>query len=274
MNKLQIQVLETKPAVVSFNYDEISKHLDEILKKYEGIVVTEDTVKDGKKVIADLRKGQKSLDEFRKKTKKELTAPVTEFENQCKELGKKFDAAINPIVEQAEQFEEKRKEEKKIEIQKVIKEVCELKGIESLPLEDSYLNKSANLKAIKTDLIKVADEIILTAENHKKNVELIKSKVEFLNLKYSFYVDYKPYTELLDYEDVTKIINTIEVYFETLNLERVKAKPTIPVTKSINKPPIDEEIFVDVYEIEGTEAQLNAIEDFLNINGYKWSIKE
>ncbi|KHO39100.1 hypothetical protein OR62_07880 [Clostridium tetani] len=274
MNKLQLKVLENKPAEVHFNFDEISNYLDSTLNKYQGIVVTEDTVKDGKKVIADLRKGKKALDEFRKKTKKELTAPVKAFEEQCKELGKKFDAAINPIVEQAEQFEEKRKEEKKIEIQKVIKEVCELKGIESLPLEDSYLNKSANLKAIKTDLIKVADEIILTAENHKKNVELIKSKVEFLNLKYSFYVDYKPYTELLDYEDVTKIINTIEVYFETLNLERVKAKPTIPVTKSINKPPIDEEIFVDVYEIEGTEAQLNAIEDFLNINGYKWSIKE
>ncbi len=75
MNKLQLKVLETKPAQINFNYDEISKHLDEVLKKYTGITITEETIKDGKKVIADLRKGKKSLDEFRKKTKKELTAP-------------------------------------------------------------------------------------------------------------------------------------------------------------------------------------------------------
>ncbi len=66
MNKLQIQVLNTTPAQINFNYDEISKQLDEVLKKYTGITITEDTIKDGKKVIADLRKGKKSLDEFRK----------------------------------------------------------------------------------------------------------------------------------------------------------------------------------------------------------------
>jgi len=30
---------------------------------------------------------------------------------------------------------------------------------------------------------------------------------------------------------------------------------------------------VDTYEIEGTEKQLDALEDFLNKNNYKWSTK-
>ncbi len=168
MNKLQLKVLENKPAEVHFNFDEISNYLDSTLNKYQGIVVTEETIKDGKKVIADLRKGKKSLDEFRKKTKKELTKSVTEFENQCKELSKKFDEVIDPINEQAEQFEIKRKEEKKVEVQKVIKIVCELKHVGDLPLDDKYLNKSMSLKAIKEDLISIANQMLLEKANHKK----------------------------------------------------------------------------------------------------------
>ena len=184
MNKLQLKVLETKPAQINFNFEEISNHLDGVLKQYEGIVVTEDTIKDGKKVIAELRKGQKSLDDFRKKTKKELTAPVKAFEEQCKELSKKFDEVINPIVEQSEQFEEKRKEEKRIEVEKLIGEVCKLKDIESLPLEDSYLNKSTSLKSIKTELIKVADNMLLEKANYKKNIALIEGRIDLANARY------------------------------------------------------------------------------------------
>ena len=82
MNKLQLKVLENRPAEVHFNFDEISNYLDSTLEKYTGITITEETIKDGKKIIADLRKGKKSLDEFKKKTKKELTAPVKAFEEQ------------------------------------------------------------------------------------------------------------------------------------------------------------------------------------------------
>lgn len=269
MNKLQIQVLENKPAVVNFNFDEISKHLDDVLKQYEGIIVTEDTVTDGKKVIAELRKGQKSLDEFRKKTKKELTAPVTEFENKCKELSKKFNEVINPIVEQADQFEIKRKEEKRIDVQKLIEEVCNLKGLDSLPLEESYLNKSTSLKSIKSDLMKAADNILLQQATLKANTDLIKSKIEVANAKHDLNLVDSPYVSMLEYTDVQTVLAQIEK-----DVEGLKAKEVTPVIKPVVQAPSkDEEIFVDVYEIEGTETQLNTLEEFLNANGYKWNIK-
>ncbi|ASN68332.1 hypothetical protein 10S11_70 [uncultured Caudovirales phage] len=276
MNKLQLKVLETKPAVVSFNYDEISKHLDEVLKKYEGIVVTEDTVKDGKNVIADLRKGQKSLDEFRKKTKKELTKSVTDFENQCKELSKKFDEVINPINEQAEQFELKRKEKKRIEVQEVIKLVCELKHVEDLPLDERYLNKSMTLKAIKEDLISAANQMLLEKANHKKNVALIEGKIDLANAKYGVTMVKEPYVSMLEYEDVDNILTKILEDGEALRnkLANTPKQETTSFKSVTQSPSMDEEIFIDIYEIEGTEAQLNALEDFLNTNGYKWSIKE
>lgn len=271
MNDLQIQVLETKPAMVNFNYNEISKHLDEVLNQYTGIIITEYTVADGKKAIAELRKGQKSLDEFRKKTKKELTAPITEFENKCKELSKKFDEVINPIVEQADQFELKRKEEKRIEVQNVIKMVCELKHIEHLPLDEKYLNKSMSLKAIREDLISVANQLLLEKANHKKNVALIEGKIDLANAKYGVTMVKEPYVSMLEYEAVDTILNKILEDGEGLK-NKITDKPTT-VPPVVQAPSKDEEIFVDVYEIEGTEGQLNALEDFLNTNSYKWSIK-
>lgn len=269
MNKLQIQVLETKPAEVKFNFEEISNHLNSVLKQYEGIVVTEDTVKDGKKVIAELRKGKKSLDDFRKKTKKELTAPVKAFEDKCKELSKKFDEVINPIVEQADQFEENRKAEKKIEVGKVIKIVCELKHIDDLPLDEKYLNKSMTLKAIKEDLISVANQMLLEKANHKKNVALIEGRIDLANAKYGVTMVKEPYVSILEYENIDTILNKILEDGEKLKNKIVDTPKTV-----ITKPSIDEEIFIDLYEVEGTESQLNLLEDFLNVNGYKWSIKE
>ncbi|HIG0357133.1 DUF1351 domain-containing protein [Clostridium sporogenes] len=270
MNKLQLKVLENKPAEVHFNFDEISNYLDSTLNKYQGIIVTEETIKDGKKVIADLRKGKKSLDEFRKKTKKELTKSVTEFENQCKELSKKFDEVIDPINEQAEQFEIKRKEEKKMEVEKVIKEVCKLKDVDNLPLEDSYLNKSTSLKSIKEDLIKVADNILLQQTTLKANEDLIKSKIEVVNTKYNLNLVSPPYVSILEYTDVQNVLEQIENDAESLK-NKLSSTPK-QQTQVVEKPSKNEEIFIDVYEIEGSEKQLDMLEDFLNTNGYKWNI--
>ena len=104
MDNLQIITHSFTPAKVDFNYNEIAARLDVVLDKYKGLVFTEETVADCKKTIAELRKGQKSLDDFRKETKKKLTLSVTEFENDCKVLYKKFDEVIDPLKEQADYY--------------------------------------------------------------------------------------------------------------------------------------------------------------------------
>lgn len=274
---MQLKVIKNTPAEVNFNYEEISAHLDEVLQKYNGLVLTDDTVSDGKKVIADLRKGQKSLDEFRKNTKKELTAPVTDFENQCKELSKKFDEVINPITEQAEQFEIKRKHEKKIEVEKVIDEVRNLKGVEYLPLDEKYLNKSTSLKSIKTDLIKVADNILLEQTNHKKNVALIEGKIDLANAKHNLNMLVKPYISMLDYTDIDNILKLIEKdTLELVNKPKGELFPPFNI-KSVEKPTVMpsllDELYVETYEVEGTEDQLDALEAFMGLHNMKWTNK-
>src|SRR5690625_2400356 len=88
-----------EPAKIEFNYEEIENTLTENLKKYQGLTFTEKEAAECKKVIADLRKGKRLVDQYRIKTKRQLTEPIKAFEEQCKALNEKFDNVINPLLE-------------------------------------------------------------------------------------------------------------------------------------------------------------------------------
>ena len=344
MNELKL-VSKTQPAVVTFNYDAINTHLDEVLKKYSGLVFTEETVSDCKKTIADLRKGQKSLDAFRLKTKKELTKSVKDFEDQCKLLSNKFNTIIEPIIEQADEFEIKRKANKEAEIQVIIntlstERVLESKYSTQLIMIDQMLNKGTTIKSIKEELTKQADLLLSQQNMEKSNIELIKSKVALVNSEYDIVLLENTYLRMMEYKEVPeitaqitndaedlkkrneelelqKVIKAEKVEAERIAAEARKAeraereriskerqaidknnreiakaqfikevsvaeseKITSPLEQFKSEPneqtpikkSIDEEVFVDKYEIEGTEAQLNAMEDYLTVNVKKWSV--
>ena len=162
-----------------------------------------------------------------------------------------------------------------MEVEKVIKEVCKLKDVDNLPLEDSYLNKSTSLKSIKEDLISVANQMLLEKANHKKNVALIEGKIDLANAKYGVTMVKEPYISMLEYKDVDNILTKILEDGEVLEnkLANIPKQKTTIVKSVVQAPKKNEEIFVDTYEIEGTEKQLDALEDFLNKNNYKWSTK-
>ena len=77
MNALEVRVLEVKPAVVNFNYQEMSEYAKKLAEEYKGLVFDEETVKEGKKTVAELKKIQKSVNDFKVKTKKELTESLS-----------------------------------------------------------------------------------------------------------------------------------------------------------------------------------------------------
>ena len=73
MNALEVKVLEVTPAVVKFNYSEMLEIAKEIKSEYEGLTFTEETVKQGKSTVAEIKKIQKSVNDFKIKTKKEFS---------------------------------------------------------------------------------------------------------------------------------------------------------------------------------------------------------
>jgi hypothetical protein len=255
-------ISKTTPAVVTFNYAEIDKQLEEVLKKYGGLLFTDETVTECKKTIAELKKGKKSLNDFKIKTKKLLTADITKFENQCKLLSDKFNTVIDPISEQAEQFEIKRKADKAIEIQNIISllsEALENKYSEQLIMTDSMLNKGTTMKSIHEDLTKQAD--LLLSEQHMEyaNIELIKSKVALANEKYKTSLLENQYVEMLEYKDTEQISDKITFDAEMM-VQLAEEKEAERLEYEIRKLAREKELAEKRAEVERAKVERSEIE--------------
>ena len=118
---LDLQVTQN-PGSISTNLTEIETALKEHLQGFNGVVVTQDTIKESKKDLAELRKLKDSIEDARKKVKKEWMQPYTEFEGRCKELVSLVDEPINAIDTQLKQFEEDRIAAKKEHIKELYNE--------------------------------------------------------------------------------------------------------------------------------------------------------
>ena len=282
--EIVIRMLEIKPAVVNFNYQEISDHLDSVLTKYSGLVFTESTVADCKKTIAELRKGQKSLDEFRKTIKKQLTESVTFFENQCKALYGKFEVVIKPLTEQHDQFEFDRREKKSTEVKSFIADLISNfslteKYAAQLVILDDYLNKGQPVKAIKTELTALANTLRVQQDKEAQDIDLIKTKVVLANVQYQLSNVLLPdqYLRLLSYHPVAEIELMIASDAQQVSDREKKA---VEASKIEAAPPkaavIPSQISIigqritAVYEITGTEEQLSTLEAYLDANNYSW----
>ena len=111
---------------VNYSLGEIQQNLKEVaasVRKYcddfKGVVVTEDTVADGKQMLANIRKEKKYLDDQRKEIKKAWNAPYLEFEKQVKEVTALYDEPINMINGQIQELEEQRKAKKRETINEI-----------------------------------------------------------------------------------------------------------------------------------------------------------
>ena len=256
-------VSQTTPAVVTFNYDEIDAQLDVTLKKYDGLVFTEETLKECKKTLSELKKGQKSLSDFRIKTKKLLTEDITKFEGQCKKLSDKFDTVIDPISVQADAFEVTRKEDKRIAIQMIIDTLMDERSLEDkysdqLVIIDGMLNKGPTIKSITADLTKEADVLLSQQNMEIANIELIKSKVELAIATYGVPLLDTQYVTMLEYSNVTEITKLIMDDAEALK----KRNEEIELQKVIKAEKLEaERVAAEVRKAEREETLKKAKAD-------------
>lgn len=137
------------------NLDKVAVSIRQKAAEYSAIVVTEDSVKDGKQLLADIRKEKAALDNERKEIKKQWMAPYEAFEKKAKAIIALYDEPIGIINAQLSEFEQRRVVEKREEIQSIYNFVkSDLE--EWLPLGRIYNPKWENVtytsKKIREDM--------------------------------------------------------------------------------------------------------------------------
>ena len=71
---------------INDNLDVVEASIREKVEEYKKVVVTEDTIKDSRQFLADIRKEKQSLDDERKSIKKAWMAPYDNFEKRVKKI--------------------------------------------------------------------------------------------------------------------------------------------------------------------------------------------
>ena len=146
------------PPEIGFNFDELKSELAERLEHYNGLIITEDGIKEAKADRAKLNKLRTAIDTRRKDIKREYMGPYNEFEARIKELTLLIDEPIQAIDTQLNSYEERRKEAKLEKIQAAYEETLNAwSGIrEIIPLErildQKWLNATTSMKSVTEDI--------------------------------------------------------------------------------------------------------------------------
>ena len=146
---------------IGFNFDELKAAIEDRMARYSSIVVTPDTIKDGKADRALLNKFREALESRRKEVKKQCLAPYNAFEAKIKELVALVDSPIAAIDTQLKAYEEQRKEARMIELEAMYDSILPEKLREIAPfvrvLDQKWLNATTSMTAVQAEMQAIAE---------------------------------------------------------------------------------------------------------------------
>jgi len=178
MNEMNLTI---KPIAGNVECDltAIKNHLDEQLELYRNMVFTEETKKDAKTSVAELRKGKKALADNIKEAKEKYMIPWNAFNEKAQEIVKLFDEPIDVINEQISAFEEKRKSEKREQIKAAYEEIIadsDIKDYVTLEkiFDARWENATVSINQIKSAMC----EIKLNSKTAIATIKSMNSDIE------------------------------------------------------------------------------------------------
>ena len=201
---IEFEVTELVPAKVSSNIDDLKNFMEILRQKYKGWIVTEDDIDIAKLERTKLNKLEKKISDERKKIQKKANADIETLIENLKTYEKEVKGISNFIGEQLKGYDEKIREEKKVEVQKKINNIFTRNPGLKIFLEwnDKWLDKSFAFKKIENEVQKQYDEL-------EKKQDFINSQIAKANAEIQFMITFESMKFLMS-EDYNTITETIE----------------------------------------------------------------
>lgn len=122
-------VVDTKPAVLKFNYEEMRARLESELERYD-VVVTSDTVVGAKKLATELNKNASELSKRRREAIESVSAPIKLFDEQVKSLEKICKDGRQRLLDQVKTFEDQTRALALETVTQKVRELWESYGVD------------------------------------------------------------------------------------------------------------------------------------------------
>ena len=249
------------PEIKITNKEKLDALVDAVVKKYSGIVVTEDTLKECKKTLTELRKLSKELNDKRLEKQRQYETPVKEFKAQIDAYINQINDVISDIKQGTDEFEEKRKAEKQEAIQNLINEMAGNYGVDpaTIEIDKKWLNKTTTMKKITEDIANKMKEKQRLDDDWK----IIK---KYAQDKGMLADHYQTYIGVFSAFEIEKMID--EDADKKAEQERNQAEELM-FAKAVDEETgeIKQAIQQVTFTIKGTEKQLNQVAAYLKNNG-------
>lgn len=244
---IDIKITEETLPVISINYDEIKANLEIEMKKYQNIIVTEETLKSCKATQKELAGLKNKIDTYRKDKKKIFSAPIVAFEEKCKELISLVESVESPIKDGIAVFDDETKKEKRKAAHDIIDKVVAKVGLtekyaNQLTVIDKYMNLSETVKNTTADIEQRAMTLKIEQDREDELLDIIKATIESEN---------KRINQKLDIADVQRLIDlgstTTDILAEVKRqADRIYQAENPPVIEEVPVEEVEEVPFADI----------------------------
>ncbi|UBH10111.1 DUF1351 domain-containing protein [Macrococcus armenti] len=174
MNTSNCQIILRKPSEVEFvGYEQLKASAIKLAERVAEVQVTTENVKQSKKLIAEINKESKAINDARIKLKKDLLKPYEDIELKVKEIDVIIKQANDNVKSQISELDQLERQEKKVQIEEIFnKRIKNYKFKDLFTFDDfiepTHLNKSVSIN-------KVEDEIVTWLERIRNDFEVIKT---------------------------------------------------------------------------------------------------
>ena len=279
------------------NLEQLKEELIPRLKKYNELVVTEDSIKAAKEDKAALNKLKKAIEEQRIAIKKQYLEPYNALEAQCKEVVALIDAPVKAIDSQIKAFEEIEKQNKYKDLEQAF---ADLNAPEWVKIEDilnpKWGNKTEKIDSLKAEMAeklqKINDDVAKISDmygdksyylpimnRYKTTKDFSQTAVYAVQLEN----EYKREQERKAREEALRqqMLQAAEEKKAAENVQNAPQQPEVEQAAIIPPEPqnavsVDsvqsEPILKGKFAVECTKSQLIALRDFMKSQGIKFEL--
>lgn len=228
MQELQAKVTQAQVEII--DREKFEQGINEVVAKYNNYTVTASTIKDDKKVLADLRKLKKQISDERIKIKRELSQSADEFDKYIKDTSEPMDQVIDKIAADVKEFEEHQKAVRVDTVKSYLANKCAEYQLDNRIFDEKSLEytKAGDFMAdgftLKKTTMQSLDDMV-TFE-YDKQQELEKEKAVIAGSCAEYGMTDAPYIRMLNDMTLTDVLQQVKAdyAFELQKQEMRKAE--------------------------------------------------
>lgn len=288
---IEPQVIDSN-LTMTWNNAELAKYLEEKLEKYNGLVVTEDNLKEMKSVLKEIVSIRTKLTRFGTDKKRELKIPYNTFTAELEQVLAVVSRVENPIANQINEFEQQEMLKRKETVLNMVEDKAQSLGVREeyknrvIPNPKWWENKTAKMSDVALAIDEMVKNVLEQQQNdddlkrmQAEKVEMIKMKIDLFNQNYALDtpIQYEEIKHRVDNIPFGELDNVLSNEFEKrLEIEMKAKEPQQAEPIFTEQPQVTEEIKEEVKTVTYVVKNINsrqrkAITDTLIRLGVEWS---